>query len=73
MMKAYIDYRYCGANADYCKPIQQCPNGAIAIVPDEKSGFGHRFVVDEEKCDGCGLCIDLCCGECMVLREENTA
>ena len=67
--KAYIDYRFCGANVDHCKPMQNCPQEAILRVPDENSGFGCRFVVDEEKCNGCGACIDQCCGDCMELRE----
>ncbi len=67
-LKALIDTRFCGANQSHCRPMQECPNEAIEIVADEKSGFGHRFVVNEEKCDGCGACIDICCGDCMELR-----
>ncbi|MEG0874467.1 MAG: hypothetical protein RSH79_04060 [Clostridiales bacterium] len=67
-LKAYIDVRYCGANQDHCQPMKDCPNEAIEIISDEHSGFGHRFVVNEEKCDGCGICIDICCGDCMELK-----
>lgn len=67
-LKAFIDVRFCGANKDHCWPMQNCPNQAIESIPDEKSGFGHRFVVNEEKCDGCGICIDHCCGDCMELH-----
>ncbi|MEG1497788.1 MAG: hypothetical protein RR385_10500 [Clostridiales bacterium] len=67
-LKAFIDTRHCGANQAHCRPMQECHNEAIEIIPDEKSGFGHRFVVNEEKCDGCGDCIDICCGDCMELK-----
>ncbi|MGI5874908.1 MAG: hypothetical protein ACOX8R_09695 [Bacillota bacterium] len=66
--KAFIDTRFCGANADHCWPLHNCPNGAIEVVPDAKSGFGHRFVVNEEKCSGCGVCIDHCCGDCIEMK-----
>lgn len=67
-MKAYIDVRHCGANKDHCTPMKECHNEAIEIIEDKSSGFGVRFVVNEEKCDGCGDCIDQCCGDCMTLR-----
>lgn len=67
-LKAFIDVRHCGANADHCRPMKECHNEAVEIIPDEKSGFGHRFVVNQEKCDGCGACVDICCGDCMELR-----
>ncbi len=69
-LKAFIDTRFCGANEDHCRPMRECPNEAIEIIVDENSGFGQRFVVNEEKCDGCGACIDICCGDCMELQPR---
>ena len=58
-LKAYIDTRFCGANQDHCRPMKECPNQAIEVAPDETSGFGHHFTVNEDKCDGCGQCMEL--------------
>ncbi|WP_368236749.1 4Fe-4S binding protein [Anaerotruncus rubiinfantis] len=24
--------------------------------------------LDESKCTGCGICVDLCCGHCITLK-----
>lgn len=67
-MKAYIDKRRCASDARICKPLKECPQGAIAYVEDEEEPLGSRMEVREELCTGCGLCVDLCCGSCIELR-----
>ena len=67
-MIAYIDERKCPVYAEMCKPLLQCPVQAISRVEDQTAKMGARMVVDAEKCTGCGLCVDLCCGYCIEVR-----
>ena len=67
-MKAYLDKRKCPSEKRICKPIQECPTNAIFWTKDEKEKLGSRKEIDIEKCDGCGICVDLCCGGCIELR-----
>jgi len=27
-------------------------------------------VIDPEKCEGCGKCVEVCCGHCIELRDN---
>ncbi len=67
-MKALLDARKCAAQAEICEPIQACPQGALVYVPDEEAPLGGRIVLDDAKCDGCGLCIPACCGAAIELQ-----
>ena len=67
-MKAYIDKRKCPASNKFCKPIAQCPENAMTWVEDEEEAFGARIEVDENKCTGCGICVPLCCSDCIEVR-----
>ena len=66
-MKAYIDRRKCPASDEFCKPIRECPEKALLWIEDEADAFGARIEVVEEKCTGCGVCVELCCSECIEL------
>ena len=67
-MKAYLDKRKCGANIDYCKPIKECPSQAISHIEDEDEPMGARIEIDSDKCTGCGICVPICCGECIEVK-----
>jgi len=30
--------------------------------------LGSRMEIDHEKCTGCGICVSLCCGDCIELN-----
>ena len=67
-MKAVIDKKKCASDNRICKPIRECPTGAISWTEDEDEPIGSRMEIDPEKCDGCGICVPLCCGNCIELR-----
>jgi len=67
-MKAYIDKRKCASEKRLCKPLIECPEQAISWVEDDDEPLGSRMEIDEEKCNGCGICVPLCCGNCMEIR-----
>jgi Pyruvate/2-oxoacid:ferredoxin oxidoreductase delta subunit len=60
-----IDER-CPAQTDICQPIKQCPAKAITYKADLEAPLGGRMSIDQDKCDGCGICIDLCCGQAII-------
>jgi len=67
-MKAVIDKRKCASDNRICKPMKECPVGAITWVEDEEELLGSRMEIDQEKCNGCGICVPLCCGNCIEVR-----
>jgi len=67
-VKAYIDKRKCYSDNRICKPLTECQAQAIAWVEDEDEPLGSRMEIDHEKCTGCGICVPLCCGDCIELR-----
>lgn len=48
----------------YCIPA--CPQNAISKHPET-----HHILVDEEKCDGCGLCVTACPFDAITLTPEK--
>ncbi len=68
MMKPYIDREKCAAQQVICPPLTDCPKMAFSYVEDEDEPLGGRLEIDLEKCDGCGICVDICCGHCIELR-----
>ncbi|CDF58267.1 4Fe-4S binding protein [Thermobrachium celere] len=58
MKKAYVDPQKCD-RSPFCPAKRVCPVGAIT---QERSGFfgGGVSKVDEEKCIGCGKCVNFC-------------
>ena len=67
-MKAYIDKQKCASEKSICQPLKDCSKGAISWVEDDDEPLGSRMEVDDEKCDGCGICVQLCCGQCIEIR-----
>jgi len=49
-------------------PIKECPEKAVTFVEDEDEPIGGRIVIDDEKCTGCGLCVNICCGHCIEMK-----
>ncbi len=58
-----VNLRKCPAMEDICKAIPACPVRAISYITDENAKLGGRIIIDEALCDGCGICIDACCGK----------
>ena len=67
-MKPFIDKTKCSAQPNICPPMKECPKQAISFVEDEEEPIGGRIEIDAEKCDGCGKCVDICCGHCIEMR-----
>lgn len=65
-MKAYIEKNKCASDNRICKPLKECPKKAISWIEDEP--LGSRMEIDEQLCDGCGICVPLCCGSCIEIR-----
>jgi len=66
-MKAHIDRKKCSSDNRICKPLAECPVKAITWIEDDEEALGSRMEIDDEKCTGCGVCIPLCCGDCIEL------
>lgn len=67
-MKAYIEKQKCASDDRICRPLKECPSDAITWVEDNDEPLGSRMEIDYEKCDGCGICVEICCGGCIVLK-----
>lgn len=67
-MKAYIEKQKCASDNRICRPLKECPSCAITWVEDADEPLGSRMEIDYEKCDGCGKCVEICCGGCIVLK-----
>lgn len=67
-MVAYIDKQKCASDKRICKPLRECPAGAITWVEDEDEQLGSRMEIDSKKCNGCGICVPPCCGTCIEMR-----
>ena len=67
-MKAYIDKRKCSSDNRICKPLKECPEKAISWIEDDEEPLGSRMEIDEDKCTGYGICVPLCCGDCIEIK-----
>ena len=68
-MIAVIDRRKCASDQRICKPLRECTTSTIFWVEDEVEALGSCMEIDPEKCDGCGICVPLCCGNCIEMRR----
>lgn len=67
-MTAVVIKRKCPAQDDLCKAIPACRTQAISYQADENEPLGGKILVDPEKCDDCGACVQACCGQAMEIR-----
>lgn len=67
-MKASIDKSKCASDNRICKPLKECPAGAIQWIEDDGEPLGSRMEIDIERCSGCGICVELCCGHCIEMK-----
>lgn len=67
-MKAKLLTERCPAQSDMCKPIAECPKKAIVYTKDESAPLGGRIDIDTGTCDGCGICVPLCCGNALIME-----
>lgn len=51
-MKAVISQERCD-RSPFCPVRRMCPRGAVIASPE-------GFVIDTEKCTGCGVCMNYC-------------
>ena len=56
-------------NTPWC--IVVCPEQAIRIAPEGTYGDTKARVIDEDKCVGCGDCVEACPFEMIVFDEER--
>jgi Fe-S-cluster-containing hydrogenase component 2 len=67
-MTAVVVKRKCPAQNDLCQAIPACPNNAISYHTDDNEPLGGKIVVDTEKCNDCGACVQACCGQAMEIQ-----
>lgn len=67
-MKPYIIKEKCAAQPDICPQMKSCLNNAFSYIEDDDEPIGGWIEIDYEKCDGCGKCTELCCGNCIEMR-----
>lgn len=66
-MKPIINKRKCPAQKELCKAILVCPCEALIYVVDENEPLGGKILVDQLLCNGCGLCVEGCCGHAIEM------
>jgi len=68
-MKVQIDLNKCSVQLEICKPLIDCPKKAIIYLKDDNAILGAKLEIDEAKCDGCGICIPICCGDAISFKD----
>ena len=68
-MKAELITEKCPAQYDLCQPLKQCPLQAISYEEDINQPLGGRIFIDDKICNGCGICVDLCCGQAISIQD----
>lgn len=69
MSRPFIIKERCAAQPDICPPIKTCPLHAISYLEDDDEPLGGYILIDLTKCDGCGICVTNCCGQCIEMRN----
>ena len=67
-MKPFIVKERCAAQPNICPPMKDCPQKAFSYVEDEDEPIGGRIEIDLDKCESCGKCVEICCGNCIEMR-----
>lgn len=67
-MKPYINDKKCIVDPKICTVIKACTQEAITYIEDEKEPLGGKIIIDYSKCNGCGICADICCGSAIEIR-----
>ncbi|MBI4978431.1 MAG: hypothetical protein HZC28_13205 [Spirochaetes bacterium] len=67
-MKATLLAERCPAQNVMCKPAVECPAKAIVYHKDESLPLGGKITINSEQCNGCGICVTLCCGNAIALE-----
>lgn len=66
-MTAVVIKRKCPAQNELCQAIPACSSHAISYQADENEPLGGKILVDSEKCNDCGACVQACCGQAMEI------
>ena len=66
-MRPVLNERKCPAQEQVCKAIPACPEDAIAYIADATQPLGGRIVFDYDRCNGCGACVEACCGSAIEI------
>jgi len=66
-MRPVLNERKCPAQEQVCKAIPACKENAIVYVSDSTLPLGGRIVFDYDRCNGCGDCVEACCGSAIEL------
>lgn len=50
----------CGTCRDCHMCVKSCPENAISRIQNSEKSGGYEYVVDDDKCIGCGICCGIC-------------
>lgn len=67
-MRPYINDRQCYVDPRICTAIKACPQNAISYIENEDLPLGGKIIFDYEKCQECGICADVCCGQAIEMK-----
>jgi Pyruvate/2-oxoacid:ferredoxin oxidoreductase delta subunit len=70
-MKPVISREKCAAQPQICPSMKACSAGAMRYVEDASEPLGGRIEIDYANCDGCGECVDTCCGTAISLAATD--
>ena len=70
MQPVLLKYK-CAAQKEICTAIKACLAGAIVYVDDEDEPLGGKIVFDLDRCNGCGKCAEVCCGDAIEMGENQ--
>jgi MinD superfamily P-loop ATPase len=61
---------YVAEVSDECNACASCVDGTCKFSAIRMSADGQRAVINEAKCMGCGVCVDVCPIEAIKLRRD---
>lgn len=68
-MTAVLIKRKCPAQNDLCQAIPACPTGAIYYQADDNEPLGGKILIDKDRCNDCGTCVQACCGQAIKIQK----